>query len=279
MYTNIKNLIITGISNSDIYRFAVRSAVKSTELLGGNPVIALIVEEFSQAIETVEAIFSRNLKHPLTREINIKNAERIDLFTSLRRDISSAQKRVSKPKKVMAANNLKREMKERGWWKYYHPNFNDLSATICTLVEKMAEPPFVQWVEATGVQAILEEIKTTQGEFETLTDNRLETKGSDSTPQMKEAKKNLIYVVSHFLSTIDFGVATEPETFSEISEYVNELIVEINAKTRMRKALAENSEEEPDNADIEPEGVTGMEAEEAGPEVEGEMDEISGEAA
>ncbi len=270
MYKNIKNLVITGISHSDIYRFAVRSSAKATELLGNNPVITPVVSEVSHGVEKVEAIFTRNLKHPLTREINIKNAERKDLLTSLRRDICSAQKRTRNVEMVMTARDLKQEMKDRGWWKYHFKNYSDLSTVICTLVEMMAVPPLIQWVETLGIQEILDEVKISQEEFDALVNNRLGLKGSDTTLQMRVAKKQLIHVVSHFLSTIDFGLETEPDVFREFGEYINEFIGVINAKTRMRKAHAENGVNETNDEETESEGTDNEVPEDGVTESEGE---------
>ena len=127
MYTNIGKLLTAKIRSSDLYNFVVRLSAIVAGMLGENTVIAPYIEAVSRAVDAMEMVFSRNLKNPLTKKVNRKNRERINLLTALRREIGVAQKITSDPAKVEAANNLKQEVKDRGWWKCKYLSYAEVT--------------------------------------------------------------------------------------------------------------------------------------------------------
>lgn len=244
MFTNIGKLLTYNIGNYDLYNFAKRFIAKVTEITGDNSTIMFYVAAVISAVEEMKKVFSKNPRNPLTIKIQRKDRERVNLLIALRRKIGIAQLMVANPEQVEAANNLKKEMKERGWWRYKKLSYGEATAIITSLLDTMAQGLFLQWVSIASLQSTLDSLKQTQAEFEALENERIDEGNSNSTLQMKIARKKLIDVLLAMLTAIDFGVETDPQNYAEIGEFAIDMIVEFNAKTRMQKTLAENGDEE-----------------------------------
>jgi len=243
MFTKIGRLLTTNIGNYDLYNFSKRFIAKVSAIIGDNPAIAPYVAAISNATEEMKKVFSRNLKNPLTSKINRKDRERGNLLIAFRRKIGIAQLMIANPTRVEAANNLKKEMKQRGWWKFKRHNYGEATGIISALLDIMSEELFTQWVAAAELQSTLDNLKQAQAEFEVLENERIDEGNRDTTPQMIFAQKKLIEVVPAMLTAIDFGVESDPENYAEIGEYAIDMIVEVNAKTLTRQTLAKNGEE------------------------------------
>ena len=261
MYTNIGKFLTGKIRNSDLYNFVVRLLALLAETLSENPVIASYIEAISKIVDTMEKVFSRNMKNSQTIEINKKHKERVDLLTALRRKIAAAQKLITDLAQVAVANNLKQEMVDRDWWKSKSLSYADVTTIVRPMLETMAELPFSQWVQDLELQSILDSLGKLQGEFETLVNDRIEEISNDTTPQMNTVRKKLIDVLLAMFAAIDFGMINDPQVYAEIGGYIREMIVEVNAKTLGRQTRAKNGKEKGDE-----ETETGTETE---PEAEG----------
>ncbi len=277
MFTNIGKLLTYGITNPDLYNFGVQATVMINEFMGDNAVLTPYIRGVSDAVDTMEKVFSRNLKNPFTVKIQRKNRERLDLLTALRRSICTAQKMTIDPKKVAAADMLKQQMQDRGWWIYNNLNYAEATVIIRTFVEKSAELPFSGWVKDAGLGPIVDGLWKTQQEFEALSVDRFEQKGKDTTPQLRVARRKLKDVLLSMLAAIDFGMEYDPESFAEIGSYISEMITETNALTRGSQTRAKNSGvDEYENSEV---GEQGTEKEEADVEWGSEVVVLSGRSA
>ncbi len=268
MFTKTGKLLITNIKNSDLYDFAVQFITKVGESFENNPTIAPYYTTAMKTIEEMEKVISRNLKNPLTVQVINKNKERAYFLAALRRKIGVSQMMLSNPARIEAANRIKQEMKDRGWWKYTKLSYADTSTIIRTMLKIMAEEPFSRWVSTAKLQPMLNRLGKSQAKFQVLLNERIEEKSNDTTLQMTTARKKLSEVLLALITVIDFGVENDPETYAEIGEFAIDMITEFNAKTLTRQTLAANSEEEPVGDDTVSEGETGVEAEETVPETE-----------
>lgn len=270
MFTKIGKLLITKIKNTDLYNFAVRFAAMVSAVLGDNPAIAPYIVAVMDAVERMEKVISRNLKNPLTAQVKRKNKERIYLLAALRRAIGVSQMMIANSERVEVVNRIKQEMKDRGWWKYTKLCYAEITTIIRTMLAKVGESPLSEWMSTAELLPICDSIKQAQEEFEVLVNERIDMKSKDTTLQMIVARKNLADVILALLAAIDFGVKSDPATYTEIGDIASDMIIEVNAKTLMRQTLAANGEEEPVDDDFVSEGEIEPESE---PEAEGEAEE------
>ncbi len=255
MYTNIGKLLTARISHADLYNFAVRSSAMIQSALPENSTIQPYVEAVSLTTDAMEAVFSRSLKHPLTIEINVKHSQRSDLLVALKRSIGSSEKISSNQTVSDAAKAIKQELINRDLWQHHYLSYGLATATIRSILEMLNREPFSQWVSILGLQTIIDQLQQTQTTFEVLVNERIEDKSKDTVMVMVAAKQKLLDALLPMLVVIDFGVTNDPTTYQEIGGYLEELIQEINAKTRASATRDQNSDDEVVDEDdsLEPE--------------------------
>ncbi|MGD9200390.1 MAG: DUF6261 family protein [Chitinispirillia bacterium] len=232
MFTKIGKLLTTNISDASLYQFAEILHNKILEFPEVNDRLTHHVKEVGHAMDLFSDAFHRSRKSPYTRFINEKHRERKNLLTALRRHINAAQKLVSNPAKVSAAQMLKETMKTSNLWIYNNISHSSTSLLISSLLRKFKQKRIEQWVHEVGVEEIIYDLNYIQKNFEALSQKRCDFNSENKKPQQKSARKYLIEAILSLLATIDFKVRHEQKNFCSIATFCSVLIKETNSTTK-----------------------------------------------
>ncbi len=244
MFNSTGKLLVSKIKNSVLYEFAVGLIGLLIEPENPDGTAGEYLLALQEAVSNFEAAFNKNSKHPFTVKIKEKHEERYAIYLALKRHIGTAQKTVFNPSVVVAAHNLKRELKACDLWVNATLSYREATKVIRQILQKFAEAPFDGWVTTISLQTIVESLRVAQSEYESLKQDRIEDRGSDMTLVEAVAQKKLKEAVLLTLGAINFGALRNNVFFVSLVNDVTEMIIEANALTRAGITRSQNSDEE-----------------------------------
>lgn len=115
------------------------------------------------------------------------------------------------------------------------------SAGLRLIIEGFSQPEALQAIEKLGLQDVVQELTTSQEDFETTYHDRVASEAQAYFPAAHSACASIFYRLNAMLTYIDNEACDAPETHKEISNELNEVISEFTAKARARRTLNGNS--------------------------------------
>lgn len=202
-----------------------------------------IVESLESCAIKIQQYYDYQKASKYTDIIGKADEERDGIFKSLTEMVSSIMHRKSKPEESDAATQVYGVIENYGVT-LYREGYTKETFLMNGLLEELKKAPMVAAIEKIKVTDLVEELRTSEKQFEQLFNDKHEDEDNEDIPQIKTLKKDILYNLNALVTLIDISAFYKIETFLPVIPQLNGIIMESMKAFRATQTRKETSAEE-----------------------------------